>query len=154
MEKFSVDEVIEMAVKTETLGYQFYTEMGEKFKEEKGLKNLFDDLARMEKGHEAIFMKLKDRASEAKMDNPEEVGNYMRAMVESEFFIGKGKSLPSLDGVKTVKDALDFALGFEKETLLYFVGLRTLFSDAAPVDAVIKEEQRHIAMLSDLKAKI
>jgi len=88
------------------------------------------------------------------MDNPEEVGNYMRAMVESEFFIGKGKSLPSLDGVKTVKDALDFALGFEKETLLYFVGLRTLFSDAAPVDAVIKEEQRHIAMLSDLKAKI
>jgi rubrerythrin len=154
MEKFSVDEVIEMAVKTEVLGYQFYTEMGEKFKDQKGLQNFFNDLAEMEKGHEAIFMKLKDKAVEAKVENPEEVGNYMRAMVESEFFIGSEKAIPSLEHVTNVKEALDFALGFEKETLLFFVGLRTLFSDAAPVDAVIKEEQRHIAQLSDFKAKL
>jgi rubrerythrin len=154
MEKFSVEEAIEMAVQTEILGYQFYNEMAEKFKDDQGLKDLFENLALKEKGHQAVFTKLKDRAAEARIENPEEVGNYMRAMVESEFFIGKGKALPSLDKVNSVKEAVDFAMGFEKETLLFFDGLRSLFAEAASVDEVIKEERSHIAWLSDFKAKL
>jgi rubrerythrin len=154
MERYSVDEVIEMAVQTERLGYQFYTEMAEKFKENETLKDLFHTLALKEKSHEAVFMKLKDKAASVTIENPEEVGHYLRAMVESEFFIGKEKSLPSLENVKTINNAVDFALGFEKETLLYFIGLRSMFSDTSSVDVVIGEERSHIAWLSKFKESL
>lgn len=154
MEKYSADEVIEMAIQTERLGYQFYTGMAEKFKENGRLKDLFHTLALKEQSHEAVFMQLKKEASYETVENPEEVGHYMRAMVESEFFIGKGKSLPSLDNVKSISDAVDFALGFEKETLLYFIGLRSMFSETGPIDAVINEERSHIAWLSQFKESI
>jgi len=58
-----------------------------------------------------------------------EVTNYMRAFVESEFFLGKSKSLPSMDHLKTEKEAVKFALGFEKETLLYFMELRKIVKE-------------------------
>jgi hypothetical protein len=82
----------------------------------------------------------------------EEVSNYMRAFVESEFFLGKGKSLPSLDHIKSVKDAVRFAIGFEKETLLYFLELRTIVKDKAAVDEVINEEKAHIRWLDTFRA--
>jgi rubrerythrin len=154
MERYSVGEVIEMALQTERLGYQFYTEMGERFRDDHGLKDLFDTLALKEKSHEAVFTKLKDRAGDAKVENSEEVGNYMRAMVESAFFLGSEKSLPELEHVKSVEEAVDFALGFEKETLLFFIGLRSMFEEAAAVDEVINEERSHIAWLSKFREKL
>jgi rubrerythrin len=39
MEKFSVNEVIEQAVQTERLGYQFYSSMAKKFEKMRPLKN-------------------------------------------------------------------------------------------------------------------
>ena len=41
MERFSIREVIDQAVQTEKLGYQFYTATAEKFKDSKGLSDLF-----------------------------------------------------------------------------------------------------------------
>lgn len=154
MEKFSIREAIEMAVQTERLGYQFYNEIAEKFKDNEGLHDLFRRLALKEKSHEAVFTKLRDEAADQDIDQPEEVAHYMRAMVESEFFIGKEKSLPSMEKVKTVGDAVDYALGFEKETLLFFVGLRSMLTDGGTMDAVINEERSHIAWLSEFKGKL
>ena len=119
---------MEMAVQTEVLGQQFYTGMAEKFKKDDGLVKLFTELAVKEKSHEKTFKGLRDTVAKSGAEPVqwEEVSNYMRAFVESEFFLGKGKSLPSLDHIKTVNDAVKFAIGFEKETLLYFIELRTI----------------------------
>lgn len=43
MEKFTIREAIEMAVQAERLGYQFYTDMTERFKRSKKLKDLFKE---------------------------------------------------------------------------------------------------------------
>ena len=43
MEKYSISEVIEQAVQTEKLGYQFYTTMADRFKADGGLKEAFRD---------------------------------------------------------------------------------------------------------------
>ncbi|MEJ2314844.1 MAG: ferritin family protein [Nitrospirota bacterium] len=154
MAKFSTREAIEMAVQTERLGYQFYNEMAEKFKDHEGLSDLFRRLALKEKSHEAVFTRLRDQAAGQDVEQPDEVAHYMRAMVESEFFIGKEKSLPSMDKVKTLGDAVDYAMGFEKETLLFFVGLRSMLADGDSLDAVINEERSHIAWLSEFKGKL
>jgi rubrerythrin len=153
MNKYSIDEIMEMAVQTETLGYQFYTGMAEKFKKDEGLVKLFTTLATKEKQHEKTFSGLRDMVAK-KGTEPvqwEEVSNYMRAFVESEFFLGKGKALPSMDHLKTVSDVVKFALGFEKETLLYFMELRNIVTEKEVVEEVINEEKSHIMWLDTFK---
>jgi rubrerythrin len=153
MNRYSIDEILEMAVQTETLGYQFYIGMAEKFKKDEGLVRLFTELASKEKTHEKTFSGLKDMVAKrgAEPVQWEEVSNYMRAFIESEFFLGKGKALPSMDHIKTVNDAVKFAIGFEKETLLYFIELRTLVKEKEVVDEVINEEKSHIRWLDTFK---
>jgi rubrerythrin len=150
MNKYSINEIMEMAVRTETLGYQFYTNMAEKFKKDSGLVKLFTTLASKEKVHEKTFTELQAKVAKQGAEPVEwdEVSNYMRAFVESEFFLGKGKSLPSMDHLKTVQDAVTFAMGFEKETLLYFFELRSVVKEKEVVDEVINEEKSHIRWLA------
>jgi rubrerythrin len=149
MNKYSINEVMEMAVQTEKLGYQFYTSMSDKFKADNGLVKLFATLASKEQQHEKTFTGLKDMVAKKGIEPVEweEVSNYMRAFVESEFFLGKGKALPSMDHLKTVKEVVKFAIGFEKETLLYFYELRSLVKEKEVVDEVINEEKSHIRWL-------
>jgi rubrerythrin len=153
MNKYSIDEVMEMAVQTERLGYQFYTGMAEKFRKDEGLVKLFTTLADKEKVHEKTFAGLKDMVAKHGTEPVqwEEVSNYMRAFVESQFFLGRGKALPSMDHLKTVQDAVSFAIGFEKETLLYFFELRSIVKEKEVVDEVINEEKSHIRWLDTFK---
>ena len=148
MEKYSISEVIEQAVQTERLGYQFYTTMAERFKEDNGLKKLFGTLAAKEQVHEKRFAELKEITGAAEPEGWEEASQYLRAIVESEFFLGKHKSLPDLKHVSTVGAAVDFAMGFEKETLLYFHTIRDVVHEKDVVDEIINEEKSHIMWLS------
>jgi rubrerythrin len=154
MERFSVTEAVEMAVQTERLGYQFYKEMAERFKGVKGLTDLFTTLANKEHAHERIFEELKDTVVETEPEGWEEAQNYFRAMMQSEFFMGKGKALPSMRNIRSMEEAVDFALGFEKESLLYYVGLRAAVRDSKAVDRIIEEEQSHIAWLNGFKGSL
>jgi len=154
MNKYSIDEIMEMAIQTEKLGYQFYTTMSEKFKNNDSLAKLFTTLAAKERTHEKTFIQLKDMVAKngTAPVEWEEVSNYMRAFVESEFFLGRGKALPSMDHLKTAQDAVKFALGFEKETLLYFFELRSIVKEKEVVDEVINEEKSHIRWLDTFRA--
>ncbi len=152
MESFSIKEVIEQAVQTEKLGYKFYITMAERFEKDEKLKKLFETLALKEQRHEKTFSELKKIIGDERPENWEEASQYLRAIVESEFFLGKNKSLPLLEHVKTTIDAVNFALGFEKETLLYFHSLRDIVKEKEIVDEIINEEKSHIMWLSEYKA--
>jgi rubrerythrin len=121
MERFSIREVIEQAIPTERLGNEFYTSMAERFKENDRLRKLFETLAIKELRHAKTFSELKEITGEEEPEGWEEVSQYLKAIVESSFFLGKDKSLPSLKEVKRVEDAVKYAIGFEKETLLYYL---------------------------------
>lgn len=153
MNKYNINEIIEMAIRTERLGFQFYTSMSEKFKKDAELVKLFTTLASKEKTHEKVFTELQDLVAKSGTEAVEweEVSNYMRAFVESQFFLGKGKALPSMDHLRSVKDAVQFALGFEKETLLYFMELRKIVKEKEMVDEIINEEKSHIMWLAAFK---
>ncbi len=156
MNKYSIDEIMEMAIQTERLGYQFYAGMADKFKKDAGLVGLFTTLAAKEKVHERTFTNLKDTVDKNGTEPVEweEVTPYMRAFVESEFFLGGGKSLPTMDHIRTVPDVVKFALGFEKETLLYFMELRSMVKEKAVMDAVIDEEKSHIVWLDKFRKEM
>ena len=62
------------------------------------------------------------------------------------------QQVPAGDGpYEDGKDAVKFALGFEKETLLYFWELRSLVKEKEIVDEVINEEKSHIMWLDTFK---
>lgn len=148
MKEFTIREVIEQAVQTERLGYQFYTTMAERFKEDEKLKNLFNTLADKELRHEKTFKELLEITGTEEPEGWEDISAYMRAMVESEFFLGSGKSLQAMQDIKSIDDAVRFAIAFEKETLLYFHGLRDAVKEKEMVDEIINEEKSHIMWLT------
>jgi rubrerythrin len=151
MEKFSIREVLEQAVQTEKLGYRFYTEMAVRFKDDKKLVKLFGTLAEKELRHEKTYTEMRDMVGDEEPEGWEEMSQYLRAIVESEFFLGKNRSLPSMDGIKTIKEAVNYAFEFEKETLLYFYGVRDAVSEKELVDEIINEEKSHIMWLNAFK---
>lgn len=147
MENYSLNEVIEQAVQTEKLGYDFYMGTAAKFREDHSLKELFELLASKEKGHEKKFSELKRIVRDDEAVDWDEVSKYLRAIVESEFFLGSHKSLLSLSNVKTVDEAVRSAIGFEKETLLYFYAIRDIIREKGILKEIIEEEKSHIAWL-------
>ena len=148
MEKYSIREAVAQAVQAEKLGYQFYTSMAERFRADEGLNSLFTVLATKELQHEKRFSELLGILKDPEPAGWEEAEQYLRAIVESEFFLGKNKSLPSMEKVKTVEDAVSFAVGFEKDTLLYFYGMRDVVKEKEVIDEIINEEMSHIRWLN------
>jgi rubrerythrin len=148
---FSVREVIEQAIQTEKTGNEFYTAMAKKFHENNELKKLFETLAAQEIKHEQVFTALKNKIKDEAPEGWDEVALYLKAIVDSEFFLGKDKSLAAIQNVNTSADAIKFALGFERETLLYYYGLRDMIQEKKVIDEVIKEEKSHIVWLGDLR---
>jgi len=154
MERFSIREIIEQAIQTEKLGNEFYTKMAEKFHDNKELKKLFETLSSHEVRHGNSFIALREKIKDEEPEGWEEVTLYLRAIVDSEFFLGKDKCLPSLEHVKTASEAVDFALCFERETLLYYYTLREATKEKEILDKIITEEKSHIIWLNNLKRNI
>lgn len=151
MVKFSILEVIEQAVQAEKLGNEFYTKMAKRFQKNNELKKLFETLASQELKHEKTFSELKNKIGDEEPEGWEEVSLYLRAIVDSEFFLGKGKSMSVIKSMKTAAGVINFALGFERETLLYYHAMRDAIKEKKIVDAVINEEKSHIVWLNDLR---
>lgn len=128
--------------------------MAVKFKKEKDLEKLFDTLALKEQQHENIFKRLHDRVGHELPENWGEISTYLRAIVESEFFLGKNKSLPSLEHLRSIDDAVSYATGFEKETLLFYQSMMEIIDDKEIMDKIINEERDHVIWLSDYKKTI
>jgi rubrerythrin len=148
---YSIHEIIEQAIQTEKLGYRYYTTLAKKFETNEPIRNLFSTLAQMERKHETTYQDLKSRTESIDVENQGEVANYLRAIVESEFFLGSDKSLLSMEHIQTVDEAIRFAIRFEKESILYFLGLKNLVNDKDTVETIIYEEKSHIVWLSRFK---
>ncbi len=153
MENFSVREVVEQAIRTEKLGYEFYSEMAERFREERNLSDLFKTLAEKEVLHQKRFGELLEIIGDETPENWDEVSEYMRAFVESEFFLGSEKAVARMKGVKTAAEAVEYALGFEKETLHYYIALKKVVKEKEIVDEIINEEQSHVMWLQRFKGR-
>jgi len=151
MAGYSIREAVEMAVQTEKMGNVFYNEMAAKFKDNEAVNELFSKLANRELAHEKTFMELKEALGEEEPEGWEEASQYMRAIVESAFFLGKDKATAHMQSIDDYRQAVGFALAFEKETLLYFYGIRGVVKEKEIIDEIINEEQSHIQWLTIFK---
>ena len=148
------NDIVELAMQLEKNGEAYYRAVAKKAKTPE-VQALFEDLAEQEVMHYKVFSKLSQAVKESPMMTDEEWDEYMKyleATVQNAFFEGPDKALAAADKVVDEKEAIRKALGFEKETLLFFYDLR----DAVPaahrefVEKVADEEKKHIRRLAKM----
>ena len=149
---FSVDEVFEMAEEIERNGAKFYRKGAKKFPD---LKNLFTELAIMEDMHLKTFSEmhsyLTGNEQQQVFDPDNEAQMYLMVMADTHVFNIKADPSERLIGISSAKDVLKLALGVERDSIAFYVGLKDGVSSKAgkdKVDAIIKQEMGHVVQLN------
>ncbi len=157
---FTGKEIIEMAIRIEENGLRFYSDASGASNNER-LKELFDFLAKEEKRHIQSFLRLKELIQDDKAElfyDPylEEARMYLRAMADEEVFTrgSEGKNLAAQAGDE--KDIIDYAIGMEKDSLLFYYGIEKAIrdKDRPVIEGLIKQERDHLKRLTDMKREL
>ena len=149
---FKATDVIEMAMELEKSGEIFYAAVGEKAASAE-IQALFEELAEQEKRHYAAFAEMTRTIWEQSLTfggDWDQYLMYLQASIQSAFFEGSEKALSLAEQVTDEQEALQMALSFEKETMLFFYDLRDKVSDhdKAVVERIIAEERAHVRRLA------
>ena len=157
---FNANEILEMAEEIERNGTKFYREAAEKASDEK-TKQMLLDMAAMENGHLKTYQEIRKGLSqwekeEIVFDPDNQSAMYLQAMADARGYEGKITPTKELTGNETTKEILEIALNSEKESVLFYLGLKDLVPERAgrdKVEAIILEELSHITtVLKQLKA--
>jgi rubrerythrin len=145
-------EIFDLAKAIEKGGHAYYTAIASSTGSPE-LKELFDYLAAQELVHYNTFEKLARDFPQLEVDAEEwgQTSAYIRATSDSRFFVGEDKALSLARTVKDPLKAVDIAIAFEKDTLLFFYELLnvTPASGKQAARAIIEEEKRHVLLLSE-----
>ena len=153
---FSADEMFEIAERIERNGAEFYRKAAKGSSDGK-IRSFLEQLAVMEVAHEKTFAAMRaelacsDRLPAA-FDPGDEVGTYLQTMVDGKVFDVKTDPSEQLTGRETPQDILKTAIGMEKDSIVFYLGLEEYVpaeSGKDKVRAIIKQEMGHIALLND-----
>lgn len=146
IEDLTLRKAVEFAITTEQLGAEYYGHMQRKFQEQQNLKEIFGQLVKDEKLHEAQFKTILKRVPEDKPEDQQyELYQYLRATAISEFF--REDYFKKIDDIKTADQALGRALAFEKATLQFYGAIKDILKSSSDLDEIIKTERSHIITL-------
>ena len=151
---FNADEVFEMAEQIERSGARFYREAATQALS-RSLKDMFLRLAAMEDTHLRIFQEMRQALTDQEkggttFDPEGEASLYLQALADDRGFEGMKGRGEKLTGKESTRELLEIAIGAEKNSIAYYVGLRNLIPAGAgqdKVEAIIREEISHAAEL-------
>lgn len=158
---FNADEIYAMAEEMERNAAIFYHEAARKASDEEAEKLLLS-LADMEDEHYRVFADMRrnlpeNAKSPTVYDPDNQAAAYLQTMADSRGYEGRISPAKKLTGKETIQELVDIALNSEKESVVFYVGLRSLVSEKAgrnKVDDIINEEIGHIAALNKKKASL
>lgn len=153
--KLNADEVLEMALQMERNGQAFYKRAAEG-QDDPQIKKELLELVQMEKNHEKIFEVMRNNFSASaqapEFFDPENEGaRYLHAMVEGKVFNTQANSNDILDGKEALPDVLKMAIGAEKDSIVFYLGIQDSMrseDDKYKVGEIIREEMGHVILLS------
>lgn len=161
-DQFNAEEILKMAEQIEKNGQEFYTNASNAV-DDFEVSKLLSDLAVWEKGHEALFAAMRNELSQEEksqtaIDPYCEASMYLKVMADTHVFKQQtDKSLSKLEGDENTEKIIDLAIQFEKDSLLFFLGLERLVSPRLGkerVYEVIDEEIGHIAYLEKQRSRL
>ena len=155
--EFSAEEIIKLATDIEKSGYNFYSTLAAKVENAKA-KVAFQFLADEEGQHIKDFESIGvDLAKEFVVDEKYsgEYKEYLDSLIESHIFNQSDiEDMSSMfNKISDVRDALDIALRFEKDSIIIFQSFLTVVGEKgkAIISRLIDEERGHIKKLGQLK---
>ena len=151
------DEIIEIAIRLESQGEAFYVEAA-KSTITTSVKALFEDLAQQERHHRRAFQQMGRDVVELAL-SPEQWADfqaYAVALLQQSLLDRPGGALGRMAENMDMGEALQAALEFEKETLLFFYEMREAVRGPGQrvVDSIVQEEKRHIQRLAGMQAAL
>ena len=145
---FSVSDIIEVAVKIEQAGKKFYSSLAIQEVNEP-VRDLFIHLANEEENHvksfEYLTYVLKDEGlSTCSADYLE----YLDAVIKAHIFFNQDPD--NLERIESVREALEMAIRFERDSILVFNELMSLVGKKGKeaLQNLIFQEQVHIRTLA------
>jgi len=158
---FTADEIFEVAIGIEANGARFYRKAASSQSDDSN-RIFLEQLADMEDHHQMTFEKmrkdLKPHEKQATVFDPnQETAQYLAAMADSHGGEGSPLAADALTGDESIQEIVDIAIGLEKESILFYLGLK----DFVPpeygqdkLDRIIRQEQRHIIQLKSFRNKL
>lgn len=154
---FAGSEIVELGVQIEKNGRDFYNTLAEQSKNNKA-RDIFKFLAGEEEKHITAFQKILDKVVryEPSESYPGEYFAYMNALAGDYIFTQKDKGREIAKKIKSDKEAIDSGIGFEKDSILFYEGMKqvVLENEHAVLEQLLEQEKSHLRKLSELKTQI
>jgi rubrerythrin len=158
---FNLDEVFEMAIQIEANGSTFYRKAAD-MQQDPENKAFLEKLAHMEDKHKATFEGMRKEISDGGkqqtvFDPANELSMYLKAMADSHGGEGDPDIAASFTGEEPIEEIITTAIGLEKESILFYLGLKDLVPPKYghdKLDEIIREEKLHIAQLNGFLKKV
>jgi rubrerythrin len=157
----TADEIFEMAEQIERNGSRFYRRAAQGFSEPRA-RQVMLDLAAMEDQHEKVFAAMRAELLQQEREPrvPDPYGEailYVRGMADGRVFNVREDPAKRLTGKETPEDILTTAIGLEKDSIAFYLGLKEMVPERLSkqrIDDIIKEEMGHIGVLSKEMASL
>jgi rubrerythrin len=154
--KFNVFEILQIAEKIDHNGAKFYLKTADLF-DDPELRNIYYILANWRARHEKILAQRRKRFSEktgefGTFDPDNYVLSNPHVMADLTVFAHTPDSSGRLTGAETREQILKDAIRRAKEAIIFYTGLKDFARDPASkdtIDKIIKEENRHIRLLTE-----
>jgi len=149
---FSAREIIDMAIKIERNGENYYRQATVKVTDP-SLQSLLLFLADEEHEHARWFEAFKQRIKDSDEDRKlaEISGTMLQSVVGNQRFSLDDADLAELDSTDKL---IGIAIEFEKDSILFYEMLQSFIEDSETLrqlNEIIAEENRHIEMLNDYR---
>ncbi|NLO74438.1 MAG: ferritin family protein [candidate division WS1 bacterium] len=149
---FTAAEMVGIAVQLEQNGQIFYLEAAKRAVDEEA-QRLLEWLAHEEQRHEEVFREMLPPEKEHRPaeEYAGQRSEYVQALLE-ERLLPSEKVIEQALSLASDQEILDFALGFEKDTILFYYELRHLMGEAQrPImEDVLAQEKTHVERLRRL----
>jgi rubrerythrin len=153
---FAASEIVEIGIQIEKNGRDFYEALCRKSKDPAAVE-VFKFLSGEEEKHIQVFKSILGKTE--KYDPPQvyadEYFAYMNVLASEYVFTQKDKGTEIAGRIKTDKEAVDAGIGFEKDSIIFYEGMKRAVPEysISVVEELIHQEQSHLKQLADLKKK-
>lgn len=152
---FNAKEVFQIAIDIEENGRAFYQKAQAKVEDEK-TREVFKALELAEVQHKELFeslmAKLPPKAAEQTVWDPDnEMDMYLKMMADTHVFRTSASVDECLARVGSAREALEMALTFEKDSIVFFLTLKNMTEEKqgrANIDQLVNEELGHHKKIS------
>ncbi len=151
---FAGSEIVQMGVRIEENGRDFYEALAGKSKSKKA-GDIFQYLAAEEEKHIVTFREILESVHkyEPPESYPGEYFAYMNALAGEYVFTQENKGKGTAASIKSDIKAVDLGIKFEKDSIIFYDAMKRVVPEGQDkvIDALIAQEKSHLLRLFNLK---